>query len=182
MDTYTFKPNLTPKECIQKGIFGGIYFNPVGGKPGIISKRININYKEFPDDWFEGLNESIYRGKEYNKYVNKYKVVSGKNQEFWERKGWINKQDPRGWFQWYCRYYMGRRSEDDERQIKRWNGVCGKKGRWKKFLINKIISKSKTKDDVIKNLNDYSISPKVRQLLLHWGYEITLSDLLEFYK
>ena len=160
-----FKPNLSPEECIRAGIFGGIYFNPIGGKPGIISRKINIDHNEFPKKWFRGLDESYYLSRKYDKNVNKYGVVAGKNQAFWESKGWINKQDPRGWFQWYCRFYMGRRTDDDERQIKRWINVCGENGRWKRFLINKIKNKNG-------NINDYSISPVVRQTLLHWGYEL----------
>ena len=158
-----FQPNLTPKECIQKGIFGGIYFNPRGGKPGILGASVQIDHKEFPKDWFEGLNKSMYCARRYDRNVNKYKVVAGSDQAAWESKGWIHKQDPRGWFQWYCRFYLGRRTEDDVRQIKRWQGVAGVKGRWKRFLINKVGDK---------NVNDYTISPVVRQTLLHWAFEL----------
>ena len=95
-----FLPNLTPKEVIQYGSFGGIYFYDEEG-------TININYKEFPSDWFEGLDESQFKSKKYNKKVNYFKIKSGLSQEEWEEKGWINSQDPRGWFQWYCRYFLG---------------------------------------------------------------------------
>lgn len=170
-----FKPNLTPKECIHAGIFGGIYFNPIGGKPGIISRRVDIDFKEFPKLWFP-KEKRMYINNVYDKSINKYKVTSGKNQAFWETKGWINPQDPRGWFQWYCRYYTGRRTEDDERQIKRWIGVCGESGRWRRFLINKILERGTSTSQIKESLHDYSISPKVRQLLLHWGYELKMSD------
>ncbi len=160
-----FRPNMTPKQCIQAGIFGGIYFNPRGGKPGILSKSVNITDKEFPESWFKGLSRDRYKGLRYNKEYNKYGVVSGKNQEFWERKGWINKQDPRGWFQWYCRFFMGRRSEDDVRQIHRWKGVAGENGRWRRYLENLI--KRKNGD-----VRDYTTSPVIRQLLLHWAFEL----------
>ena len=76
---------------------------------------------------------------------------------FWENKGWIHKQDPYGWFQWYCRYCLGRRSNDDKRQIKRWNNIIN---RFKSILV-KMIKDNGTK------YNDYSISPKIRQILLH---------------
>ena len=83
-------------------------------------------------------------------------------------KGWVNKQDPYGWFQWYFRYWLGRRSKDDERQKKkRWNGIVN---RFKGKLIE-MIKKAGSKFD------DYSISPKIRQILLHWGYELTEKDL-----
>ena len=157
-DVPDFKPNMSPSACIRSGIFGGIYFNPEGGRVGILNRKINIDHKEFPKSWFKGLKEEMYLSKKYNKLINKYKVVAGTNQAFWEEKGWIEKQDPRGWFQWYCRFYKGRRSYDDVRQIKRWQGICGENGRWRKNLINKI-----------KNGKD---SPVIRQTLLHWAFEL----------
>lgn len=168
-DHSDFRPNMSPKQCIQSGIFGGIYFNPKGGRPGILGDSVDIDYKEFPQDWFKGLNKASYIGRRYDATKNKYGVSSGSNQSFWESKGWIHPQDPRGWFQWYMRFYMGRRTEDDIRQIKRWQNVTGVKGRWKRNLLNKIKHK--------RNINDYSISPKVRQTLLHWAYEVEMKDL-----
>ena len=85
---------------------------------------------------------------------------------FWENKGWIHKQDPYGWFQWYCRYYLGRRTDDDERQIKRWINIVN---RFKGILVKMIKNKCAKFDD-------YSISPKIKQNLLHWGYELVESD------
>lgn len=157
-----FTPNLSPKEIIRIGSFGGIYFYDEGG-------RIDINYKEFPSDWFEGLEESFYLSKKYNRKINFFKIKSGLSQEEWEEKGWINKQDPRGWFQWYCRYYMGRRTDDDERQIKRWNNFCGEKGRWRNYIYSKINKRGTSIDDI-------SFSLAVRQSLLHWGYMINNGD------
>ena len=84
------------------------------------------------------------------------------------KKGWINGTDPYGWFQWYFRYYLGRRSKDDERQIKRWKGVVN---RFKGILIKMI-------KDADSKFDDYSISPKIRQILLHWGYELVESDVV----
>ncbi|MFL2996759.1 MAG: hypothetical protein ACJZ00_06425 [Cytophagales bacterium] len=157
-----FTPNLSPKEIIRLGSFGGIYFYDEEG-------RIDINYKEFPSDWFEGLEESFYLSKKYNRKINFFKIKSGLSQEEWEEKGWINKQDPRGWFQWYCRYYMGRRTDDDERQIKRWNNFCGEKGRWRNYIYSKINKRGTSIDDI-------SFSLAVRQSLLHWGYMINNGD------
>tara|TARA_X000000368_G_scaffold407263_1_gene386512 strand:+ start:269 stop:778 length:510 start_codon:yes stop_codon:yes gene_type:complete len=157
-----FTPNLSPKEIIRLGSFGGIYFYDEGG-------RIDINYKEFPSDWFEGLEESFYLSKKYNRKINFFKIKSGLSQEEWEEKGWINKQDPRGWFQWYCRYYMGRRTDDDERQIKRWNNFCGEKGRWRNYIYSKINKRGTSTDDI-------SFSLAIRQSLLHWGYMINNGD------
>lgn len=157
-----FTPNLSPKEIIRLGSFGGIYFYDEQGK-------IDINYKEFPSDWFDGLEESFYLSKKYNRKINFFKIKSGLSQEEWEEKGWINKQDPRGWFQWYCRYYMGRRTDDDERQIKRWNNFCGEKGRWRNYIYSKINKRGTSIDDI-------SFSLAVRQSLLHWGYMINNGD------
>ena len=86
---------------------------------------------------------------------------------FWGNKGWINPIDPYGWFQWYFRYYLGGRSDDDQRQIKRWKWILN---RFKGILIKMI------KDDD-SNFDDYSISPKIRQILLHWVYELKESDV-----
>jgi hypothetical protein len=165
------------------GIFGGIYFNPRGGRRGILASSVKISHKEFPSDWFEGLDKDSYCGKIYDKRRNKYGVNSGKNQAYWESMGWIHPADPRGWFQWYCRYYLGRRMEDDDRQIRRWNGVAGPNGRWKVALMKRIISKSKSTGDDLKYIvNDFSVSPKIRQLLLHWGVCVQLKDVRAFMK
>ena len=93
----------------------------------------------------------------------------------WESSGWISEIDPFGWFHWYCRFYLGRRSTDDERQISRWSGVCGAKGRFKKQLMNRIHSSGTTFDDA-------NISPVIRQTLLHWGYELTEKDFNDHVK
>jgi hypothetical protein len=167
-DHQEFRPNMTPKQCIQAGIFGGIYFNPKGGRSGILGDSVDIDHKEFPPDWFNGLKKTSYAGRRYAKNNNKYGVVSGTNQSFWESKGWIHPQDPRGWFQWYMRFFMGRRTDDDARQIKRWQQVTGENGRWKRNLLKKIKYK--------RNIDDYSISPRIRQTLLHWAYEIEGPD------
>lgn len=178
-----FSPNLTPKECIQSGIFGGIYFNPKGGRPGILGPSVKITHKEFPEDWFEGLDDDMFKGNVYDKRKNMYGVNSGKNQAYWESMGWIHPSDPRGWFQWYCRYYVGRRMEDDDRQIRRWNGVAGPNGRWKVALMKRIISKSDGTEKGLKRVvNDFSVSPKIRQLLLHWGVRVHLKDVRAFMK
>ncbi|PRW44939.1 Cysteine histidine-rich domain [Chlorella sorokiniana] len=161
-----FRPNLTPKQVIRAGSFGGIYFNPVGGKPGILGKRVEVSHEEFPADWFAGLPKKQYAARIYTFSTNKYGVKAGQDQAFWEDKGWIDKQDPRGWFQWYCRFYQGRRSADDARQISRWKGVVGDKGRWVRALCNKIVATNK-------RWNDASVSPVIRQTLLHWAFELT---------
>ena len=92
-------------------------------------------------------------------------VKCGTSLRFWENNGWINKIDPCGWFQWYFRYWLGRRSKDDERQINRWKEIVS---RFKGKLV-KMIKDAGSKFD-------NSISPKIRQLILHWGYEFIEKD------
>ena len=98
--------------------------------------------------------------------VNKYGVKCGTSLRFWENKGWINKIDPYGWFQWYFRYWLGRGSKDDKRQINRWKKIVS---RFRGKLV-KMIRNAGNKYD------DYSISPKIRQMFLHWGYELIKKD------
>ena len=170
-----FQPNLTPKEMIQAGTFGGCYFNPRGGKKGFLKRPILVTSKEFPEEWFENMSKGLYENRVYKSYRNLYQVKAGQDQHYWEEHGWINEQDPRGWFQWYCRFYLGRRTADDARQISRWTGVGGEKGRWKNNLLNKIVSSNRRFDDA-------SISPVVRQTMLHWAIEVTEKDCMKFAK
>ena len=153
-----FKPMIAPKKMLKMGIFGGTYFSE------------QINYKDFPPEWFNGLNKEFFLSKSYRSEINYFKVRSGQTQKEWEAKGWMHKDDPRGWFEWYCKYSLGRRHEDDERQIKRWNAFCGPKGRWR----NRIYSKIHELGVEIKYA--WSISPKIQQSLLHWSYKINQSD------
>jgi len=174
-----FRPNMTPREVIQAGSFGGTYYR------AIYSSVTQIQYddkqwEEFPKDWFEGLNiKKMVTNQNYNNAVNKYKVPCGGDLNMWESSGWITDIDPYGWYQWYCRFYLGRRCSDDDRQISRGQGVIGKKGRWRSNLMNKILQNAKKPEDAIE---DYKISPKVRQLLQHWGYTVTLRDVLAYQK
>ena len=91
----------------------------------------------------------------YNQGVNRYNVKCGASLDEWETSGWITSVDPYGWFQWYCRFYLGRRSSDDERQISRWKGICSESGRFRNNLIGKIYSAGKKYDDT-------SVSPVIR--------------------
>ena len=166
-----FKPNKSPKEIFKEGAFGGTYFRPIYSS--ITKKKYTSAQviKEYPKSWFNDIDiDTMVTSKEYDKNVNKYKVKCGSSLETWEKNDWIHKIDPYGWFQWYCRYYQGRRSEDDERQIKRWLNLAGPNGRFRRRLMNQIIQQKK-------RYNDYSVSPVIRQVLLHWGYELTSKDL-----
>ena len=170
-----FIPNLSPKQVFKEGAFGGTYFRPIDSS--VTGKKYTAEQvtKEYPKSWFKGLDKGkMITSPIYDKKVNKYGVKCGSSLEAWETSGWIVEQDPYGWFQWYCRYYRGRRGDDDERQIKRWLALTGPNGRFRRRLMNEIIKKKK-------RYNDYSVSPVIRQVLLHWGYELTREDL-ETYK
>ena len=146
-----FKPNLTPIEVIKKGAFGGTYFRDIYS--GVTDKFYKNSWKEYKD--LKDIDKKYFCSDFYDASLNKYGVKCGISLRFWENKGWINKIDSYGWFQWYFRYYLGRRSEDYQRQIKRWKRVAN---RFKGILVR-----------WIKNGKD---SPKIRQILLHWGCEI----------
>merc|ERR1712131_168658 len=141
-DVKDFYPNLTPKEILQRGSFGGTYFRPI----------------------YSSVTKT-----DYDKNVNKFKCKCGGDLDMWESSGWITEVDPYGWFMWYCRFYLGRRTYDDERQVKRWRAFASEKGRFRNNLIS-MIRKKETK------WNDKTISPKIRQGLQHWAYELTKED------
>lgn len=135
-----FKPELTPKQMLALGVFGGHYMTDCA--------------KEFPKDWFVRAKMNREKHDDTLNYFHKHASQSLKT---WEKKGWINHEhDPRGWFQWYCRYYMGRRlAEEDVRQIKRWKAIRRHVAQIKKNCKRK----------------DMSCRPRQRQVLLHWAYD-----------
>lgn len=134
-----FKPELTPKQMLKLGIFGGVYMRDCT--------------KEFPKDWF--THAKFAEDKE-DKNLNYFKIKASQSLREWRRKGWIYKEDPRGWFQWYCRYYMGRRIEgEDQKQIKRWKA------------IQRHISAIKKNCPV----ECLECRPRQRQAVLHWAYD-----------
>eukprot|EP01041_Mallomonas_annulata_P014325 gene14325-30497_t len=160
-DYPNFRPNLTPKEVIQAGSFGGTYFRPIYSS--VTQERYSSVWKEFPSDWFDGITISqLVTCSKYNEKINTYKVSCGQGLDEWEKSGWITDADPYGWFQWYCRFYLGRRCSDDERQLSRAMGVMGPTGRWRNNLINKCKNSGLPP---VESVHDFSIAPKVRQLL-----------------
>lgn len=168
-----FRPNLSPREIFKLGSFGGSYWRPIYS--GVTKKNYKNKHKSFPSSWWKGIPKENLVSEECDIKKNKYKVRVGTSLKFWEKKKWITKDDPYGWVQWYCNFYKGRRSSDDERQIKRWMGVCGEKGRFKKWLISQIKKKRTTWDDE-------NISPKIRQTLQHWGYKLNKYDFDNYKK
>jgi hypothetical protein len=101
-----FRPELTPKQMLALGVFGGKYMTDCR--------------KEFPAAWFRGAKLSPER---HDARLNFFNVHASQPLSLWRGKGWIHPDDPRGWFQWYCRYYLGRRHPDDARQIARWRAM-----------------------------------------------------------
>ena len=149
---------LTPKEMIRMCIFGGTYFSKL------------VDYRTFPKEWFSDIDEKFYLSNNYQKEVNYFKIKSGQSQEEWVRKGWIHKDDPRGWFEWYCQFFNGRRHKDDERQIKRWAAFCGPRGRFRNNIYKKIFKAG------VRIQDSNKISPRIQQSLLHWSYKVNNED------
>lgn len=133
-----FKPELTPKQMLSLGVFGGKY--------------ITDCRKEFPSDWYANAKLSLVK---HDASLNYFGVNASQSLSVWRKNGWIHSDDPRGWFQWYCRYFMGRRHEDDERQIRRWLAI--------KRHVSQIKNNCMPHDETCRR--------KQRQALLHWAYD-----------
>jgi hypothetical protein len=133
-----FKPELTPKQMLELGVFGGKYMTDCAN--------------EFPKNWFA---KAKLCHEKHDPTLNFFGVNASQPLSEWRRKGWIYHEDPRGWFQWYCRYYMGRRCPDDERQIKRWKAI-------KRHIAQ-----------IKKNCHacELTCRPRQRQAVLHWAYD-----------
>ena len=165
-----FRPNLSPRQMFLLGSFGGTYWRPIYSS---INKKhyknVHKQKKYVSKGWWKGIPEENLSSETYDIQKNKYKVKVGTTLEFWEDKGWIKTDHPYGWVEWYCEFYLGERSDDDERQIKRWQALAGERGRFMRFLVTQIIKKKTT-------WNDETVSPKIRQVLQHWGYKLTEKD------
>lgn len=133
-----FNPELSPSEMLELGVFGGRYMTDCK--------------QEYPASWFR---KAKLCSDKHDASLNFFKVNASQPLSVWREKGWLHPDDPRGWFQWYCRYYMGRRHEDDLRQIKRWRAF---RRHWAAVRNNCLKS-------------DWGCRPKQRQALLHWAYD-----------
>ncbi len=133
-----FKPELSPRQMLELGVFGGRYMTDCR--------------EEFPAEWFA---EAKLCHERHVPEFNFFGVNASQPLAVWQEKGWINPDDPRGWFQWYCRYYLGRRSEDDERQIKRWRAMTRHIAQIRKHC----------------RPGNITCRPKQRQALLNWAYD-----------
>ena len=156
--------NKTPFKVLKEGAFGGAYFRDICS--GVNGKWFKKSWKEFNE--LNNIDQNYYCFNYCDVNVNKYDLKCGISLRFCENNEWINSIEPYGWFQWYFRYWLGRRSLDDKRQIARWKGI---ESRFKGKLIKMI-------KDVNGKFDDYSISTKIRPILLHWGYELVENDLL----
>lgn len=136
-----FTPDLTPKQMLELGVFGGVYMRDCR--------------EEFPAEWFKNAKFAAGDTKKHVAEINYFKINASQPLRVWREKGWIHPDDPRGWFQWYCRYYMGRRHEDDERQIKRWKAFKRHRSAVEKNCLK----------------GDHDCRRKQRQALLHWAYD-----------
>ena len=136
-----FRPDLTPPEMLHLGVFGGKYMTDCTG--------------EFPAAWFDGAKLASGRR---DSSLNYFQVDASQPLSVWRDKGWIHPDDPRGWFQWYCRYHMGRRMDDDARQIKRWNAM--------RRHVRQVERNCERGDIFCRR--------RQRQALLHWAYDSRL--------
>jgi hypothetical protein len=136
-----FRPQLTPAELLKIGVFGGKYMTDCA--------------REFPAEWFRGAKLCAER---HDPQLNFFRVNASQPLAEWRRKGWIHPDDPRGWFQWYCRYYMGRRGADDARQVRRWRNIRRHVAQLEKHCERR----------------DLACRPRQRQSLLHWAYDSRL--------
>lgn len=133
-----FAPQLTPKQMLALGVFGGKYMTDCRD--------------EFPSSWFEQAKLCHER---HDAKLNFFGVNASQPLSVWRAKGWLHPDDPRGWFQWYCRYYMGRRMDDDRRQIGRWRAIARHIAQLKKYCPP----------------GDLMCRRRQRQALLHWAYD-----------
>jgi hypothetical protein len=133
-----FRPQLTPKQMLELGVFGGKYMTDCGD--------------EFPGDWFDNAKLCHER---HDPDLNYFGINASQSLAVWRAKGWLYHEDPRGWFQWYCRYFLGRRCLDDARQIGRWRAARRHLAQLEKHCRR----------------GDLSCRRKQRQALLHWAYD-----------
>ena len=153
-----FAPALTPAEMLFLGVFEGKYLNDCTD--------------EFPKEWFIWAAAANKLSPEKaNIECNYFKVKSRQPLSVWKQNGWLPSKRPptgsgllanpklnpdeRGWFQWYCRYWMGRRiPELDTVQISRWRSFRRHVGAIKKNCTRRVIN-CRTRE---------------RQALLQWAY------------
>ena len=178
-----FTPNKSPAEMLREGAFGGSYYRPLRSRK--LGITVEDDWQELPQDWIEGLSiERFLTSPDYDADVNKYKVSCGQSIEEWEASGWISHEhDVRGWFQWYTRFFRGRRCDDDERQVSRWKKCVGPTGRWRRTLLKKYMLLGAR--DVFDDGADEDapeVSPVVHQTCHHWAFEVRQEHLDAYWR
>jgi hypothetical protein len=178
-----FTPNKSPEEMIREGCFGGSYYRPLR------SRKLGITIRDdwrddLPTSWTDGLRAGTFlTSPDYDPSVNKFKVSCGQSIEEWEAAGWISHEhDVRGWFQWYVRFFRGRRCEDDDRQVSRWKKCVGPTGRWRRMLLKKYMQSGVREvfDDGADE-DAPEVSPVMHQTCLHWAFEVRQDHLDEYW-
>ncbi|GAA6058793.1 hypothetical protein JCM10212_001909 [Sporobolomyces blumeae] len=173
-----FKPNMSPSEILRQGSFDGGYFKAVKSKKS--GRELHEDWNDLPKEWVDGLDLALYltRPEGSEDSVNKWQPRMGQGYEAWEANGWIvPEHDARGWFQWYYRFWRGRRCEDDERQVGRWDRVAGEQsGRWRRIYLEKY---RKARVNFIEP-GEEPVSPGIRQTLNHWAFDPTTDALNRF--
>ncbi|KAK5153105.1 hypothetical protein LTS14_007749 [Recurvomyces mirabilis] len=182
-----FMPNKSPAELLREGGFGGSYYRPLRSRT--LGIQVSGDWKELPEEWIEGLDvDRFLTSPTYDPEVNKYKVSCGQSIEEWEAAGWINHDhDVRGWFQWYTRFFRGRRCDDDDRQVSRWKKCVGPTGRWRRMLLKKYggMGVKEVFDDGAEVDEDgvgQEVSPVMHQTCHHWAFEVRQEHLDEFWR
>lgn len=166
---------------LSEGVFGGSYYRPLYSRT--LATTIKDDWTELPAPWTSNLNTINYlTNSEYNPEINKYGVKCGQSIEEWEASGWIAHEfDIRGWFQWYTRFWMGRRCEDDSRQVGRWNRCVGERGRWRRTLLKRYLQAG-VRSVADEGGDEAEVSPVLHQTCLHWGFEIRQEILDEVWR
>ncbi|KAK3117236.1 hypothetical protein LTR53_001571 [Teratosphaeriaceae sp. CCFEE 6253] len=181
-DFPAFRPNKSPAEMLREGCFGGSYYRPLGSRK--LGITIRDDWKELPQDWIEGLDVARFLiSPTYDADFNKYKVSCGQSIEEWEAAGWISHADDvRGWFQWYTRFFQGRRCDDDARQVSRWRKCVGETGRWRRMLLKRYMAAGVREvfDDGADE-DAPEVSPVMHQTCHHWAFEVRQSHLDELW-
>lgn len=179
-DYLDFTPNKSPEEMLREGAFGGSYYRPLRSRK--LGMVVEGDWTELPQEWIEGLPiETYLANPEYNPEINKFGVSCGQSIEEWEAAGWISHEhDVRGWFQWYTRFFRGRRCDDDERQVSRWKKCVGETGRWRRVLLKKYVAAGvREVFDDGEEEDTKQVSPVVHQTCHHWAFEVRQEHLDE---
>ncbi|KAK8112307.1 uncharacterized protein PG998_008764 [Apiospora kogelbergensis] len=180
-----FRPNKSPEAILREGAFGGGYFRPLYSAR--LGATVEGDWRELPAAWTAGLDpDKQLAAPEYDPAANKFGVRCGQSIEAWEAAGWIaHEHDVRGWFQWYCRFWRGRRCADgeDERQVARWKKCVGEAGRWRRILLKRYVQMGVRSvfDDGDDDGERGEVSPVVHQTCHHWAYEVRQEALDRFW-